>query len=209
MTPQRLRTKLRKIREQGEAAAEEGGELNIIPYLDIVVNIIMFMLATTSFAAALGDINVNSPTSSGAVSASQEDQTPKNDLNLTLAITEQGFTIAASGAVLHKGFSFDPTGQLVDTSTELPTIPKKGPGPGDYDYDLLAKKMAEIKASPTAKDETKLIVNPNEHITYDIVVQALDAARGKLETKPDPANPGKMIETFTGFPDVVFSAGVN
>jgi biopolymer transport protein TolR len=208
MTPQRLRSKLRKIREQGEAAAEEGGELNIIPYLDIVVNIVIFMLATTSFAAALGDINVNSP-SSGAVAASTADETPKNELNLTLGITEQGFTILSSGTVLHKGFSFDPAGNLIDTSSELPTIPKKGPGVGDYDYDLLAKKMAEIKASPAARDETKLIVNPNEHITYDIVVQALDASRGKLVTKPDPANPGKQIETFTGFPDVLFSAGVN
>ena len=81
MTPQRLRSKLRKIRNMGEDAGEEGGELNIIPYLDIVVNIIMFMLATTSFAAALGDINVAQPTSSNAVSATPPDDTPKNDLN--------------------------------------------------------------------------------------------------------------------------------
>ena len=66
MTPQRLRTKLRKIREHGEEMAEEGGELNLIPYLDIVTNVIMFMLATTTFAAALGDINVSSPTTSAA-----------------------------------------------------------------------------------------------------------------------------------------------
>ena len=64
MTPQRLRTKLRKIREHGEEMAEEGGELNLVPYLDIVTNVIMFMLATTTFAAALGDINVSSPTTS-------------------------------------------------------------------------------------------------------------------------------------------------
>ena len=69
--------------------------------------------------------------------------------------------------------------------------------------------MLEIKNTPTAKNETKLIVNPNSDITYDIVVQALDACRGKLITKPDPTNPAKQIETFEGFPDVVFSAGVN
>jgi len=59
VTPQRLRTKLRKIREQAEELAEEGGELNLIPYLDIVTNVIMFLLATITFAAALGDINVS------------------------------------------------------------------------------------------------------------------------------------------------------
>lgn len=207
MTPQRLRTKLRKIREQGEEAAEEGGELNIIPYLDIVVNIIMFMLATTTFAAALGDINVASPTSSAAASVANPDDTPKNDLNLTLAITDQGFTIAASGAVLYQGFSFDKDGNLTQPTEKLPTIPKTPKG--EYDYALLGQKMAEIKAAPVARNETKLIVNPNPTITYDVVVQALDAARGTLQTKPDPANAGKQIESFTGFPDVVFSAGMN
>jgi biopolymer transport protein TolR len=206
MTPQRLRTKLRKIREQGEAAAEEGGELNIIPYLDIVVNIIMFMLATTTFAAALGDLNVSQPTSSSAVSATTPDDTPKNDLNLTLAISDKGFTIAASGAVLYQGFSFDADGNLQQPTTELPTVPKKG---SDFDYAGLNKKMVEIKSSPVAQNETKLIVNPNGDIPYDVVVQALDACRGKLITKPDAANPGKFIESYEGFPDVVFSAGVN
>jgi biopolymer transport protein ExbD len=204
--PQRLRTKLRKIREMGEAAAEEGGELNIIPYLDIVVNIIMFMLATTTFAAALGDINVAQPTTSNTVSATPPDEKPKNDLNLTISISDKGFTIAASGAVLRQGFSFDKDGNLVQAGDQLPTIPKKGT---DFDYELLGKKMLEIKATPIAQNETKLIVNPNSDITYEVVVQALDACRGKLVTKPDPANPSKQIETFEGFPDVIFSAGVN
>ena len=208
MTPQRLRTKLRKIREAGEAAAEEGGELNIIPYLDIVVNIIMFMLATTAFSAALGDINISQPNAGVSAGTAAED-TPKNDLNLTLAITDKGFIIAASGAVLHKGYTFDSAGNLNNTAVDGPTIPKKGPGVNDYDYDLLNKKMLEIKASPVAANETKLIVNPNENITYDVIVAALDAARGALVTKPDPANPGKMLESFQGFPDVLFSAGVN
>jgi biopolymer transport protein ExbD len=201
MTPQRLRNKLRKIRDQGEESMEEGGELNIIPYLDIVVNIIMFMLATTTFAAALGDINVAQPTSSTSASTANPDDQPKNDLNLTLAISDKGFTIAASGTVLYEGFSFDKDGNLQQPTTNVPTIPKKG---NEYDYALLNKKMLEIKGAPTAQNETKLIVNPNSDITYEVVVQALDACRGKLVTKPDPANPSKQIETFEGFPDVIF-----
>ena len=66
---------MRKIREHGEEMAEEGGELNLVPYLDIVTNVIMFMLATTTFAAALGDINVSSPTTSaGGVSVATADR---------------------------------------------------------------------------------------------------------------------------------------
>jgi biopolymer transport protein ExbD len=205
MTPQRLRTKLRKIREHGEEMAEEGGELNLVPYLDIVTNVIMFMLATTTFAAALGDVNVSSPTTGAGVAAST-DTTPKQDLNLTVSISDKGFTIAASGAVLYEGFSFDATGNLTQTSQTIPTIPKKG---NDFDYDLLAKKMQEIKNSPTAQGETKVIVNANKEIIYEVVVATLDACRGKLIEKPDPANPGKVLETYERFGDVLLSAGVN
>lgn len=205
MTPQRLRTRLRKIRAAGEEMAEEGGELNLVPYLDIVTNIIMFLLATTTFAAALGDINVSSPTTAPAVSATPTPPEPKNDLNLTVNIGERGFTIAASGAVLHQGFSLDATG-IHETGTELPTIPKKGK---DYDYDLLAKKMQEIKNSPAAATETKVILMADPTIPYEAVVAVLDACRGKLTPKPDPDHPGKLIEGYERFGDVVLSAGVN
>jgi biopolymer transport protein ExbD len=209
MTPQRLRNKMRKIRAHGEEMAEEGGELNLVPYLDIVTNVIMFMLATTSFAAALGDINVSAPTTSTAVSSPTDTPPPpKNDLNLTVSVSDKGFTIAASGAVLYQGFSFDGAGNLVQPpGNVLPTVPKKADG--SYDYDLLAKKMKEIKGIPTAAGETKVIINANANILYEVVVATLDACRGKLIPKADPANPGKMLETWEGFGDVLLSAGVN
>ncbi len=207
MKAQRLRAKLRKIREHGEEMQEEGGELNLVPYLDIVTNVIMFMLATTTFAAALGDINVSSPTTSVAPSPGPSDDTPKNDLNLTVSVSDKGFTIAASGAVLYQGYSFDPTGNLVQPAAQvLPTIPKKG---ADYDYDGLQKAMFQIKKLPTAANETKVIVNSNPEVKYEVIVNVLDACRGKLTPKPDPANPGKFLEAYEGFGDVLLSAGVN
>src|SRR5207249_2688922 len=130
-----------------------------------------------------------------------------NDLNLTVSISDKGFTIAASGAVLYQGFSFDPAGNLVQTGTVLPTIPKKSDG--SFDYDLLAKKMKEIKATPTAAGETKVIINANPNIIYEVVVSALDACRGKLLPKPDPEHPGKFLESWEGFGDVLLSAGMN
>ena len=209
MTPQRLRTKLRKIRHAGEEMAEEGGELNLIPYLDIVTNIIMFLLATTTFAAALGDINVSSPTTAPATQLQNPTPPePKNELNLTVSISDKGFTIAASGAVLHQGFILDATGNLQETGTNLlPTVPKNSKG--EYDYELLAKKMQEIKNAPTAQGESKVIVMANPEITYEVVVGVLDACRGKLSPKPDPEHPGKMIESYERFGDVILSAGVN
>lgn len=208
MTPGRLRTKLRKIREQAEEMQEEGGELNLVPYLDIVTNVIMFLLATMTFAAALGDINVSSPTTATpAQLQNQPPPEPKNDLNLTVSISDKGFTIAASGAVLYSGFSFDAAGNLAPSpSGTLPTIPKKG---NDWDYDGLARAMAMIKSTPTARAETKVIVNANPEIVYDVVVQVLDACRGKSVPVPDPDHPGKMVEGYERFGDVLLSAGLN
>lgn len=206
MKAQRLRTKMRKIRERGEEMAEEGGELNLVPYLDIVTNVIMFMLATTTFAAALSDINVTAPTtaSAGSVSTPQE---PRQELNLTVSISDKGFTIAASGAVLYRGFRFDANGNLVQPpNNELPTVPKKG---GEFDYAELAAKMREIKKSPSARQETKVIVNANPNIIYDVLVQVLDACRGETVIKEDPKVAGRQIEVNQGFGDVMLSAGLN
>jgi biopolymer transport protein TolR len=208
VTPQRLRTRLRKIREQGEEMAEEGGELNLVPYLDIVTNVIMFMLATTTFAAALGDINVSSPTTASVAQLqNQPPPEPKNELNLTVSISDKGFTVAASGAVLYSGFNFDTAGNLQQpASGTLPTVPKKG---NDFDYEGLAAAMQKVKNSPTAAGETKVIVNANPNIVYDVVVQVLDACRGKLTPKPDPDHPGKFVEAYERFGDVLLSAGLN
>ncbi len=207
MTPQRLRTKLRKIREQAEELAEEGGELNLVPYLDIVTNVIMFLRATIPFAAARGDTNDSSPTTASQAQLQQNPPEPKQDLNLTVSVSDKGFTIAASGAVLYSGFSIDAAGNLQQPAgATLPTIPKKG---NDYDYDALAKAMTQIKSSPTAKNETKVIVNANPDIIYDVIVQVLDACRGKAIPVPDPDHPGKMMPGYERFGDVLLSAGLN
>src|SRR5438105_12239189 len=116
MTVQRLRNKLRKLREHGEAMMEESGELNLIPYLDIITNIIMFLLATITFSAVMGNINVNTPTTATVAPGEQQEDKPKQDLNLTVSISERGFTIAASGGVLYEGWTWGPEG-LVQTTT--------------------------------------------------------------------------------------------
>jgi biopolymer transport protein ExbD len=176
-----LALKMRKMREDHEDEEMENGELNLVPYLDIVTNVIMFLMMTTTFAAALADINVSAPTTSAASSASPSDQ-QNQDLNLTVSITERGFTIAASGAVLYQD----------DVPGKVPTIPKL-PGTKEYDYTALTKKMRQIKDN--FESETKVIINANNDITYETVVAAMDSIR---------QDASKQL-----FPDVLLSAGVN
>lgn len=182
MTAARLAAKMRKMREDHEDEEMENGELNLVPYLDIVTNVIMFLMMTTTFAAALADINVAAPTVSRSAEPSSQPDQPKQDLNLTVSVSEKGVTIAASGAVLYQD----------NVAGKLPTIPKN-PTTRDHDWPALTRKMREIKDQ--FGDETKVIINANPDITYETIVAAMDAIR----------NDGPK----TLFPDVLLAAGVN
>lgn len=182
MTAAHLAARMRKLREVHEDEEMENGELNLVPYLDIVTNVIMFLMMTTTFAAALADINVSAPTVSRSAESASPTEPQKQDLNLTVSISEKGVTIAASGAVLYRD----------NVPGQLPTIPKD-PATRDHDYALLTKKMREIKDQ--FGDETKVIINANPDITYETVVAVMDAIR---------ADASKTL-----FPDVLLAAGVN
>ena len=157
MTRSQVRAACRRMRDHVEELEEEAGELNLVPFMDIVTNIIIFLLASVVNQVALGNINVSVPTiASGG--GSSEDQPPpeKPPLNLTISVGASGFTVAASGGV-------------------LPIIPKMPNG--QYDYKALTTKLKEIKSNPDNATETKANFNADANIPYDIVVATLDAMR--------------------------------
>lgn len=191
MTPQRLRYKLRKIREMGGELSEESGELNLVPYLDIVMNLIMFLLATVTFSATLGNININLPTAAVATPTPDTQQRP--ELNLTVSITEKGFSIATSGAVLYRGFALTDQG-VVQNSSELPTLAMTTDAKGQPQLDFagLSRALRQIKDRYPTEDRALLTATPQT--PYELVVQTMDAMR----------EDGRPL-----FPAVLLLAGVN
>jgi biopolymer transport protein TolR len=165
---------MRRMREQFEEAEEEHGEINLVPYMDIVTNIIIFLLASVVNQVPLGTVNVSSPTFGGGGGEGQEE---KPALNLTVTVGGSGFTLAGSGGV-------------------MPPIPKLPSG--DYDYDALTVKLAEIKKE--FADETKATFNADAVTPYETVVKTLDAMRTYKDEKDQH---DKAL-----FPDVVFAAGI-
>ncbi len=148
---------MRRMRDHVEELEEEAGELNLVPYMDIVTNIIIFLLASVVNQVALGNINVSVPSISQGGGASENEPPPeKPPLNLTVTVGAGGFVIAASGGV-------------------LPVIPKLPNG--QYDYPSLTSKLKEIKSNPDNAQETKANFNADANIPYDIVVATLDAMR--------------------------------
>jgi len=157
MTRSQVRAATRRMRDHVEEIEEEAGELNLVPYMDIVTNIIIFLLASVVNQVALGNINVSSPTiQSGGGAGSDEPPPEKPPLNLTITVGASGYIVGASGGV-------------------LPAIPKL-PG-GQYDYKTLTIKLKEIKTNPDNAEETKATFNADANIPYDVVIATLDAMR--------------------------------
>src|SRR5574341_71688 len=139
---------------------EHTGELNIVPYLDIVVNLVMFILLSMAGLISLGVLTVSAPKISGeGAGGAQADDKPK--LLLTVAVGKQGFYIAGAGGVLGADAS------SADT-TRPPTIPLRD---GRYDYAALTESMKVIKGQ--FPNETQLILSA----VYDVLVQTMDACR--------------------------------
>jgi biopolymer transport protein TolR len=155
MTRKQVRVAMRRLRAESDEIEEEHGEINLVPYMDIVTNIIIFLLASVVQNVTFGNVNVTSPTiASGPGAASLEE--PEKQLNLTVLAGGTGFTIGAAGGM-------------------LPIIPKLPNG--KYDYKALTAKLMEIKADPANASETKATFNADATAPYEIVIQTLDAMR--------------------------------
>jgi len=164
----------RRIREE-----EHTGELNIVPYLDVVVNLVMFMLLSMTGLITLGVLNVSAPKIGGeAAAANAADNQPK--LLLTVVIGRQGFYVAGAGGVLGPDAP-------APAAARPPTIPLRDL---KYDYATLSEQMKKIKDK--FPNETAVILSADADVPYDVLIQTMDACReasvraadGKTERKP-------------------------
>ncbi|NOK06771.1 MULTISPECIES: biopolymer transporter ExbD [Myxococcus] len=144
-----------KVREE-----EEAGELNIVPYLDILMNLIIFMLLSITGLTTFGIINVNAP-AYGAPTTGMAQENPDDAPKLTLSvlISKKGHFVSSENAILGEAGT--------------PTIPVKADGV--HDFSALNAKMVEIKSA--FPKETKVIVGADPDVPYETLTQTLDAIR--------------------------------
>jgi biopolymer transport protein ExbD len=166
----------RRIREE-----EETGELNIVPYLDVVVNLVMFMLLSMTGLITLGVLNVSAPKmgGEGAAVVAQE-AGPK--LLLTVAVGSQGFYIAGAGGVL------GPDANATDLKRP-PTIPLGADG--KYDFTALSAQLLAIKEK--FPNETQVILTADGSVVYDVLIKTMDACREQVVKSPDGKSERKPL----------------
>ncbi len=94
-TAHQVRSKTRNAIRRRENAIEEeeleSGEINLIPYLDIVTNLMLFLLASISANILFGQINTQLPDPGAPAPTNAADPTPNPDdkpLSLAVAVTK-------------------------------------------------------------------------------------------------------------------------
>ncbi len=147
---------------------EQGGDPDLIPIMNLVCLLIPFLLLTATFVQ-YAIINVNAPKFN--TSASQAPPPDRIPLNLTVLVTDQGFTITAKGQNLGAG-----SAGIDASASSGPTIAKKRIGGVlDFDYDGLAKKVRELKDDN--EDESQINIGAERNIEYATIVKVMDKTR--------------------------------
>jgi biopolymer transport protein TolR len=158
------RSKIRRL--SNIEPEEEAGELNIVPFLDIIMNVLMFVLATVSVTFT-ATIDTFPPRAGGA--GARAPTTPT--LGLTVLVVPEGFSVKARGGNVAPGCNDTGTGLAVGRATNAN-------GQMDYDYATLNQCVKKLKGlSPDFKDENSVTISANPNIPYQAIIGTIDAVR--------------------------------
>lgn len=129
-------------------------ELNLVPYMDIMVNLIMFMLVVTAYIIELRQAPVLAPSYSSEPSSGSSDK-PKGFL--TVQVTERSLSILGSTEDI-------PAQQFMVEGNRYP-------------FADLAKTLRDYKT--TYQVAPNLVVTADAQVPYSTVIATMDAVRGE------------------------------
>jgi biopolymer transport protein ExbD len=145
---------------------EEGAELNVVPFLDIITNVLMFVLATLP-AVFTSTIPATAP------EGRRGDLHEEHALSLTLLITDGALDLKASGANVATGCEGPGVG---------PTLPNAG---GAYRWSELRACAERIRREASVVDvdrSIRILADPG--IPYETVIRAIDIVRTDTSGAP-------------------------
>lgn len=153
------RARVRAAMDRPRDPADDG-EINLTAYLDIVTNIILFLLVTVTTVVSVTNIAVSSPRTDPPPVGRR---TP-SDPNLTITVTGSGFIVAHSWGVLADGCA---------TEGRPPSVRMRA---GGWDFDGLERCVRRVKTR--FPGETRATIAANPDVRYETVVETMDAIRG-------------------------------
>jgi biopolymer transport protein TolR len=160
LTPQQRAYIRRRTKVHEPDPSELSTELNIVPFLDIVVNLIMFLLATSESVLAITQIEAQLPQLGRGGGATKDP-----GLNLSVTLTDNGVIVTGSGGKLAPGCETVMSGRAI-------TVPKT---PAGYDWAALTDCVTKVKEKFASEEDVMIGADPL--IQYEHVVAAMDAVR--------------------------------
>lgn len=225
----RARKAVARREEQIEADEIEGGEINLVPYLDIVTNLLLFSLVSIAASFIIGEINTTLPNYSpaSAIKPTDPQKEPTEErLQLVVSATKSGMLVWSLTGL---------EGTLKDPKARIPVIP--GDGPIKYDYRKLNDTLYEIANRRWGEEKKRrpltsyeIILQADGGTPYETVIQIMDNLRRRIppdaspnaklapvtmpKTEPaaEPGEPPVVVEIYDPnkhllFPDILFSLG--
>ncbi len=203
MNSAQVRGKARNAMARREEEIEEeeiqGGEINLVPYLDIVTNLMLFLLASVSSGFILGQIDTTLPDAAQASSKPAVDpaKTPdEQPLQLMVSVTQNRLILWSVSGL---------EGTLQDPRLSLNLLPPKEAGdPPSFDFLKLNKELQAIadrrwKGKLRPHDTYEILLQADGSIPYETVIKAMDHMRRVLpEQDPDPAK--RTVLPYVGMP---------
>ena len=158
----RQQLEIRKATRRREVdPSERPGELNIVPFLDVVVNLMLFLLATSAAAAALAQAEAELPSTCHGPGCGERPP----GLELSVTVTSDGVYVAGRGGRLAPGCR--------DTTTASgPTVPRTARG-----HDLAALERCAAHIAERFPDEREVILSAEPQVPYEDLIGVMDATR--------------------------------
>lgn len=181
LSPRQRQIIRKRTRSREVDPSEMVGELNIVPFLDIVVNLIIFLLMTAATLAFFSQIEARLPEYGRGVG--KRGTKPDESLNLNVTVTPSGIIVSGSGGKLEPGCE-------TTTANRVLTVGKKPNG--EYDWEALSACLTKVKSQ--FPDEEQAVVSADPVVEYQYLVRAMDVVRARGD-KPL-------------FPTLLLSAGI-
>lgn len=168
----------RALARRRDADAPLDGELNIVPFLDIITNLLLFLLATAGSVMVVAQVDAQLPITRRGPRGPSAPPPPSVSV-----------TIVGSGVVVAGPGGFAGVGCESASSTYRVAVARRA---GEVDWDALSACMARVRDA--VPDDDRVVVSADPDVPYAELVHAMDAVR---------AHGARRL-----FSDVLLSAGV-
>ena len=130
-----------RLRKGSASHADEAGELNVIPYLDILMNLIIFVLLSMTGLATWGVVNATAP----ALARPGDAPASPPVAQVSVRVSRAGFSVATADEVVFTTPTLDPgalRAGLVKVKATMPAVTRVFIAPdADVPFETLVATM--------------------------------------------------------------------